>query len=87
MVIAPYNSFNGRSQRKQRNHSASSPATVHAKNSNSIDDCAIKVFFLDFYEMADSPMVMTKPPVDLHSSGFEYQLESDKSMITAGCPV
>ena len=72
MVIAPYNSFNGRTQRKQLSYSVSSLTTVNARNLDSMGDCAIRVCFLKFQEMAAPPMVKTKPPADLYSSGFKH---------------
>ena len=87
MIIASCNSFNGRSQRKQLSYSASSLAIVNAKNSDFINDCAIRVCFLDFHEMPAPPMVKTKPPVDLHSFGSKHQLASEKPSIIVGYPV
>ena len=50
---------------------------VNAKNSDFMDDCAIRAFFLNFHEMAALPMVKTKLSVDLHSLDSKYQLASE----------
>ena len=71
-MIVPCNSFNRGSQRKQLSYSATSPAIVNAKNLDFMDDCAIRVYFLEFHEMTAPPMVKAKHPVDLHLSSYEH---------------
>ena len=83
MVITLCNFFNRMPQRKQLSHSAPSPATVNAKNSDSMNDCAIRVLFLAVHEMT-TPMMKTKPLVCLHSSDSGHQFASKKYSITTG---